>query len=77
MLAHHFSHFYSCRCRWMVFELANVINLSTRLGGTKNMSCKVLELYLMDACLSIFNMLNASEALSMNIMRIERLVTNE
>lgn len=25
-----------------------------KLGGTGNMSCKVLELYLMDACLSRF-----------------------
>ena len=28
MLAHHFSHYYSRRCRWMVLELASVISPS-------------------------------------------------
>ena len=31
MLAHHFSHYYSWRSRWMVFELAGVINPSVAL----------------------------------------------
>ena len=30
----------------------------TRLGGAGNMSCKVLELDFMDACLRKFNMIN-------------------
>ena len=30
MLAHHFSHYYSRRCRWMVPEVTDVINPSKK-----------------------------------------------
>jgi len=36
------------------------------LGGAGNMSCKVRELYLPDACRSKFNLINYDEALSLN-----------
>ena len=36
----------------------------TILGGVKNMSSKVLNLYRMDACLSRSNLINSGEALS-------------
>ena len=40
-------------------------------GGVGNMSCKVLELYIVDVCLSIFSMINSSEALSLHIIRMK------
>lgn len=43
----------------------------TKLGGAVNMSCKGLELYLMDAYLRFFNLINSIEALSQNIIRME------
>ena len=36
------------------------------------MSCKVLEFHFMDACRNMFNMIKLSEALSMNVIRMER-----
>jgi hypothetical protein len=44
----------------MLEVMANIMifNSVTRLGGVGNLSCKVLELYLMNACLRKFNMLN-------------------
>ena len=41
------------------------------------MSCEVLELDLMDVCLSISSLINSGEALSLNIIRMERLMTIE
>ena len=41
------------------------------------MSCKVLELYLMDACLRKFKPINSGETLLLNIIRIKRLVAIE
>ena len=49
-----------------------LVHPNPKLGGAGKMSCKVLELYLMDYCLSIFNPINSSEALSLNIVRMER-----
>ena len=49
----------------------------TRLGGVGNVSCKVLELYHMDACVGIFNLINLCEALSLSVDRMERLITTE
>ena len=43
------------------------------LGGAGNMSCKVLELYFLDACRSGFNLINFGEALSLNVIRMKRL----
>jgi hypothetical protein len=37
------------------------------------MSCKVLEVYLVDAYLSIFNMLRSGEALSLNIINLNKM----
>jgi hypothetical protein len=69
---------------WLMCEVAlryiqtyKALNLSTMLGGTKNMSYKVLGLYFTYACLSKFNMVNSCEAWLMNIIRIEQLITNE
>ena len=36
------------------------------------MACKVLDLYLMDVCLSIYNPINLDEALSLNVIRMEQ-----
>lgn len=41
------------------------------------MPCKVLELYLMDACLSIFGLINLGEALSLNVIKIKRPIATE
>ena len=49
----------------------------TRLRGARNMSCKVLELYCMDVCLSIFNLVNSSEAMSLIIIGMEGLIDVE
>jgi hypothetical protein len=38
---------------------------------------KVLELYLLDACLRKSNMINSSEALSLNIIGMEQLIAIE
>lgn len=48
-----------------------------KLGGVGNMPCKVLELYLMDACLSIFGLINLGEALSLNVIKIKRPIATE
>ena len=42
-----------------------------------NVPSKVLELYHMHVCLSISNLINLDEALSLNIIRIEWLITIE
>ena len=42
-----------------------------------NMPSKVLELYHMHVCLSIFNLINSGETLSLNIIRMEWLITTE
>lgn len=47
------------------------------LGGVGNTSYKVLELDQMDACMSIFNMVNSGEALSLNIFRMKQLIAIE
>ena len=49
----------------------------TKLGGVQNMSCEVLELYLMDACLSGLVSLNSGEALSLDIVRMKQFIAVE
>ena len=41
------------------------------------MSYKVLELYLMNACLSRLSLINLGEALSLNIITMQQLITIE
>jgi hypothetical protein len=36
------------------------------------MSCKVLELRFMDACRNIFSLINLGEAVSVDVIRMER-----
>ena len=40
----------------------------TRLGGVEDMSCMVLELYLMDVCLSGFSSVYPGERLSLSVI---------
>ena len=49
----------------------------TTLGEAGNVSCKVLELYHMDVCVGMFNMINLCEALSLSINRMKHLMTIE
>ena len=42
-----------------------------------NMSFKLLELCLMDACLSIFSLMNSGEAQSLNIIRLGWMIAVE
>ena len=54
-----------------------MVSQVTELGGARNMSCKVLELYLMDVCLSLFSTINLGEALSLNTIIMDWLIINE
>jgi hypothetical protein len=54
-----------------------MVSQVTELGGARNMSCKVLELYLVVVCLSIFSTINLGEVLPLNIIRMDWLIANE
>ena len=55
----------------------DMVSRTIRLGKAGNMSCKVLESYLTDACLSIFSTINLGEALPLNIIRMNWLIAYE
>ena len=55
-----------------MYKMHNIIQFEERVRWAKNMSCKVLEVYLVDAYLSIFNMLRSGEALSLNIINLNK-----
>jgi hypothetical protein len=65
-----------CGCNRFFFYVHHNIQLSDWVGRVENMSCIVLELYLVDVCLNIFNLINSGKALSLNIMRRKQVNTN-
>jgi len=54
----------------------DIIRLNNHVGWGLRI-CHVLELYLMNVCLSRFSLINLGENLSLNIIRIERLITTK
>lgn len=56
----------------VVTTYITLFNRVTRLSEAENMSYKMLKFHFMDACRNIFNLIKLGEALSMNVIRMER-----
>jgi hypothetical protein len=59
---------------YFAFHEHSILQLSDHVGWGWEYVCKVLELCSMDDCLRNFNLINSCEALSLNIVRMERLI---